>query len=175
MIERKASANEILTEARREGLKTLSTAAIEKVVGGHTTLDELARVIVLEEDEVSRMAVKRGERPRILIVDDEEDILRALEKRLMTANCDVIKARDGSEGLLLAFQEKPDLVITDVTMPKMNGFELTKQLRSSLETAVIPIIMLTARHDKESELQGIDAGADDYITKPFDHDKLWRG
>ncbi len=172
MIERKASANEILTEARREGLKPLSTAAIEKMLEGHTTLDELARVIVLEEDEVSRMAAKRGERPRILIVDDEEDILRALEKRLMMANCDVIKARDGSEGLLLAFQEKPDLVITDVTMPKMNGFELTKQLRSSLETAVIPIIMLTARHDKESELKGIDAGADDYIIKPFDHDKL---
>jgi DNA-binding response OmpR family regulator len=84
----------------------------------------------------------------------------------------VIKARDGSEGLLLAFQEKPDLVITDVTMPKMNGFELTKQLRSSLETAVIPIIMLTARHDKESELKGIDSGADDYMIKPFDHDKL---
>ncbi|HOG24508.1 MAG TPA: response regulator, partial [Candidatus Omnitrophota bacterium] len=172
MIERKASANEILTEARREGLKPLSTAAIEKMLEGYTTLDELARVIVLEEDEVSRMAAKRGERPRILIVDDEEDILRALEKRLMMANCDVIKARDGSEGLLLAFQEKPDLVITDVTMPKMNGFELTKQLRSSLETAVIPIIMLTARHDKESELKGIDAGADDYIIKPFDHDKL---
>jgi type IV pilus assembly protein PilB len=172
MIERKASANEILTEARREGLKPLSTGAIEKVLEGHTTLDELVRVIALEEDEVSRMAVKRGERPRILIVDDEEDILRALEKRLVMANCDVIKARDGSEGLLLAFQEKPDLVITDVTMPKMNGFELTKQLRSSLETAVIPIIMLTARHDKESELKGIDSGADDYMIKPFDHDKL---
>jgi len=57
-------------------------------------------------------------------------------------------------------------------MPTMNGFELTKRLRARLETASIPIIMLTARQDKGSELTGIDAGADDYITKPFDHDKL---
>jgi DNA-binding response OmpR family regulator len=57
-------------------------------------------------------------------------------------------------------------------MPEMNGFEATKQLRSKLQTAVIPILMLTAKRDKESELEGIDAGADDYITKPFDGDIL---
>ena len=73
---------------------------------------------------------------------------------------------------LLTFKEKPDMIITDATMPKMDGFELIKQLRSRLETAVIPIIMLTARQDKDSELKGIDAGADDYIVKPFDIDKL---
>jgi len=173
MIERKASENEILTAARREGFRSLSSAAIEKIASGTTTLDELAGVVILEETEISRMAVKHGEKARVLIVDDEEDILKSLEKRLLTAGCDVIKARDGMEGLHLAFTEKPDLVITDVTMPKMDGFELTRRLRASLETAVIPIIMLTARSDKHSELQGIDVGADDYITKPFDFDKLF--
>jgi DNA-binding response OmpR family regulator len=84
----------------------------------------------------------------------------------------VVKARDGSEAVERAHKEKPDLAILDVTMPKMNGFEAAKELRSKLETAVIPIILLTGRQDKESELRGIDAGADDYITKPFDADKL---
>lgn len=172
MIARKAPEDEILLAARREGFKSLSSAAIEKVIAGITTLDELARVVVLEETEASRTAVKRGQKVRILAADDEEDILKVVTKRLIDAGYEVIRARDGSEALQLAFKEKPDLVITDVTMPKMNGFELTKHLRSSLETAVIPIIMLTARQDKDSELKGIDAGADDYITKPFDTDKL---
>jgi DNA-binding response OmpR family regulator len=95
-----------------------------------------------------------------------------VEKRLINAGYDVVKARDGLEAVESAHEQKPDLIITDATMPKMNGFELIKALRSKLETAVIPIIMLTARSDKESELKGIDAGADDYITKPFDQDKL---
>ena len=81
-------------------------------------------------------------------------------------------AEQKSEALQKAFAEKPDLLITDATMPKMDGFELIKKLRSSLETAVIPIVMLTARQDKASELKGLDVGADDYITKPFDIDKL---
>jgi PleD family two-component response regulator len=172
MIERKASENEILMAARREGFKSLAFAAIEKVLAGVTTLDELARVVMLEEPETSRMATGHGEKVRILLVDDEEDILSVVEMRLVASGCEVIKARDGIEGLHMAFTEKPDLVITDVTMPKMNGYELTKQLRANLETAVIPVIMLTARDDKSSELKGLDIGADDYITKPFDGDKL---
>jgi DNA-binding response OmpR family regulator len=68
--------------------------------------------------------------------------------------------------------QRPDIVITDVTMPKMNGFEATKVLKQKLETALISVIMLTARQDKESELKGIDIGADDYIAKPYDKEKL---
>jgi PleD family two-component response regulator len=172
LIARKAPEDEILMAAKREGFRSLSHAAIEKVAEGITTLEELARVVVLEETEASRKSARRGEKTRVLAVDDDEDILKVLEKRLLTAGYEVIKARDGSEALQLAFKEKPDIIITDATMPKMDGFELIKQLRSRLETAVIPIIMLTARQDKDSELKGIDAGADDYIVKPFDIDKL---
>jgi type IV pilus assembly protein PilB len=172
MIARRAPEDELLLAAKREGFRSLSSAAIEKVAAGITTLDELARVVILEETETHRKAARHGEKVRILAVDDEEDILMVLEKRLLDAGYEVIKARDGLEAVGLAFNEKPDMVITDVTMPKMNGFELTKRLRSSLETAVIPIIMLTARSDKDSELKGLDAGADDYIAKPFDTEKL---
>jgi len=172
LIARKAPEDEILLTARREGFETLASCAIKLVGAGITTLEELARVVVFEEQDTARISARRGEKMKALIVDDDEDILKVLGKRLISAGYEVIKARDGKEALEYAFREKPDLIITDTTMPKMDGFELTKQIRSRLETAVIPVIMLTARQDKTSELKGIDAGADDYITKPFDPDKL---
>jgi PleD family two-component response regulator len=172
LITRKASEEEIVLAAKREGFRSISSVAIELIASGITTLDEIARVVLLEETESSRTAARRGEKVRILLAEDEEDIIKILEKRLVAAGYDVIKTRDGIEALEGAFKEKPDLIITDVTMPKMDGFELTKQLRSRLETAIIPIVMLTARQDKVSEIKGIDVGADDYITKPFDFDKL---
>jgi DNA-binding response OmpR family regulator len=138
-----------------------------------TTLEEIERVIgVREEDKVVQRSKESGKNIKILIADDEEDVLTILEKRLKTLGYDVLKARDGLEAVELANKEQPDLIISDATMPKMNGFEAIKELRSSLQTAVIPIIMLTARQDKESELKALDAGADDYVTKPFDSDKL---
>jgi DNA-binding response OmpR family regulator len=91
---------------------------------------------------------------------------------LQKAGYNVILTRDGVEALEKVHREKPDLVISDVTMPKMNGYEMVRGLRSRLETVAIPVIMLTARSDKASEIEGLDAGADDYIVKPFDGDKL---
>ena len=95
-----------------------------------------------------------------------------METRLSNAGYEVIKARDGREAVEYAFKEQPDLIVMDVMMPNMDGFEATKRLRSKLATAAIPILMLTAKRDKESELKGLDVGADDYLTKPFDKDKL---
>jgi type IV pilus assembly protein PilB len=172
LIARKAPEDEILLAAQREGFKLLSVDVIEKVMAGVTTLEELSRVVTLKETEASRMAAMYSGKVRILAVDDEEDILKVLVLRLSNAGYEVIKARDGKEALALAVTEKPDMVITDVTMPQMDGFMLTKNLRDRLETAGIPIIILTARSDKDSELKGIDAGADDYITKPYDPEKL---
>jgi type IV pilus assembly protein PilB len=162
----------IAAEAGRMGFRTLSESAINKVGSGITTLSEVARVA--EFLDLSKTAQKEGERKRklVIIADDEEDILKILDKRLSSAGFDSLKARDGAELIELAVRERPDLIISDVTMPKMNGFEAIKVLRSKLETAVIPIILLTGRQDKESEIKGLDAGADDYIVKPFDGDKL---
>jgi DNA-binding response OmpR family regulator len=129
-------------------------------------------IAVIEEEKTALESEGEREKTKILIADDEEDILKLLEIRLNGAGYEVVKARNGKEALGSAFKEKPDLIVMDVMMPEMDGFEATKQLRSKLQTAVIPILMLTAKKDKESELEGIDAGADDYITKPFDGDIL---
>ncbi|MCK9594484.1 MAG: Flp pilus assembly complex ATPase component TadA [Candidatus Omnitrophica bacterium] len=173
MIAQRFAEDEILSEAKKSGLKTLARAGLEKVSAGITTLEEIFNIVgAASEEEAVLRSAQAGKDIKILIVDDEEDILKILEKRLTDAGYRVVKARDGQEAVAFCNKEKPDLVISDVTMPKMNGFEEVKALRSKLETAVIPVILLTAREDKESELQGLDAGADDYLTKPFDSDKL---
>lgn len=172
LITEKAPEGQILQAAIENGLKPLTRAGMEKVAAGISTLEEVMRVAgVREEDKVTQRSAS-GKLIRILIVDDEEDLLITLERRLVASGYEVIKARDGEEAVEMAYKEKPDLIICDVTMPKMNGFEAVKTLRGSLETAATPIIMLTARGDKESELAGLDAGADDYLVKPFDKDKL---
>jgi type IV pilus assembly protein PilB len=173
LITGKATEDEIFNAARNSGLKPLVSAGMEKVAQGITTLEEISQVVgIREEEKIIQKSSQTGKNLKVLIADDDEDILRVLEKRLTGVGYDVVKARDGKEAVEYAHKEKPDLTIIDVTMPKMNGFEATKKLRSKLETAVIPIILLTGRQDKESELKGFDAGADDYITKPFDADKL---
>lgn len=173
LIITKATEDEIFNAARNSGLKPLVSAGMDKVAKGINTLEEISTVVgIKEEEKIIQKSRGTGKNLKILIADDDEDILKVLEKRLTGVGYDVVKARDGQEAVEYAHKEKPDLTIIDVTMPKMNGFEATKELRSKLETAVIPIILLTGRQDKESELRGFDAGADDYITKPFDTDNL---
>ena len=81
-------------------------------------------------------------------------------------------AVDGEEGLAFAKQEKPDIIISDVVMPKMDGFEFVRQLRQDPELAKVPLIMLTSRSQSSDKVRGLDLGADDYITKPFDPQEL---
>jgi DNA-binding response OmpR family regulator len=84
----------------------------------------------------------------------------------------VLQARDGEEAFQLAKEKKPDLAVLDVMMPKMDGFELTRRLRAEEATSRIPIILLTARAQDADLQQGFDAGADDYIRKPFSPQEL---
>ncbi|RLC19969.1 MAG: hypothetical protein DRH56_10740, partial [Deltaproteobacteria bacterium] len=100
------------------------------------------------------------------VADDNEIILKIIRNLLESEDYRVITAHDGMEALKLALQEKPDMVITDYLMPKMNGMALINKLKSQLTTRYIPIIMLTAKDDVDLEVKGIDAGADDYLTKP---------
>jgi CheY-like chemotaxis protein len=164
-----------LTEAAvRAGMTSLLSSGLQKVAQGQTTLEEVAGVVGLETKGpgAAAAAAAPSDKLRVLVADDEEDILKVEVWHLDKAGYHVIRARDGAELVEKAVREKPDMIITDVTMPKMTGFEATRMLRSRLETAAIPILMLTARSDKESELEGLDAGADDYMTKPFDSEKL---
>lgn len=173
LISSDASEPVILEEARKNKFKNLAESGVIKVLEGITTLEEVARVTdAVDQDEI--LAQKSGEQKgiKILLVDDEDDIRKVISKRLQNVGYIVVQAKDGLEALECVFNEKPDLILMDIMMPRMDGFEATKKLRSHLQTASIPIIMLTAKKDKQSELDGIDVGADDYITKPFDNDKL---
>jgi len=112
------------------------------------------------------------EQNSVLIIDDEVDILNLLALHLRLKNYIVYQASNGKEGIELAISEKPDIIIIDVMMPVMSGFEVCKKLKESIETANIPIIFLTARSTIDDKINGLGCGADDYIVKPFDFDEL---
>ena len=107
-----------------------------------------------------------GGRARILIADDNADMRQYLA-RLLSENYEVETVADGSEALASAREHPPQLVLSDVMMPELDGFELLKQLRSDEQTRGIPVILLSARAGEESRVEGMQAGADDYLVKPF--------
>ena len=104
---------------------------------------------------------------RILVVDDEEDILELLRYNISKEGFDVIVASNGTEGLTLALNEEPDLIILDLMMPDIDGLDVCRELKSSSPTAEIPVIMLTAKVAESDIVAGFDHGADDYVSKPF--------
>ena len=101
----------------------------------------------------------------ILIVDDEEPIINLLEYNLEKEGYNILEARDGETGLKLAFEKKPDLILLDLMLPKIDGLTVCKRIRSS--SLNIPIIMISARSEEIDKILGLELGADDYITKPF--------
>jgi len=103
----------------------------------------------------------------ILIVDDEPPILDLVRFTLEDADVRVVEALDGAEALVLARRIKPDLVLLDVHMPKLNGLEVCRQLRLEPDLARMPIVMLTAAGQDADRARGREAGADEYLTKPF--------
>lgn len=105
-------------------------------------------------------------RKRILLVDDSETSLMMARMILSKANYDILMAKDGQQGVETAARERPDLVLLDVVMPRMNGFEACAALKAQPETAGIPVIMVTTRGEGESVESGFSAGAADYVTKP---------
>ncbi|TLM99349.1 response regulator, partial [bacterium] len=103
-------------------------------------------------------------KPRALVVDDEIQMVSIVAYALETQGFEVIQAYDGREALKKFDEEKPDLVILDVMLPGMNGFEVCQHIRG---TTLTPVILLTARKEDEDIIHGLELGADDYITKPF--------
>jgi len=115
---------------------------------------------------------KRTSRTRILLVDDEPDLVTTVEYRLRFANCDVITACNGQEGLEKATADKPDLILLDTNMPVMNGHEMLERLRADPDLKSIPVIMLTARCEPQDIAAASALGVSDYVTKPFDFTQL---
>ncbi|HJS70775.1 MAG TPA: response regulator [Gaiellaceae bacterium] len=106
-------------------------------------------------------------RPLVLVADDDPDILALVRFRLERDGYEVLSAPDGETALDLALARTPDLAVLDVMMPHLDGYELTRRLREHGPTTGIPIILLTARVQEPDLERGFEAGADDYVTKPF--------
>lgn len=109
---------------------------------------------------------------KILIVDDAVDTVELLKKRLRFEGYDTAEAYDGEEGLKQVAEYNPDLIILDVMMPKLDGYEVCHRLKSDENTKYIPVLMLTARSEVEDKVKGLDMGADHYLAKPFDYKEL---
>lgn len=104
---------------------------------------------------------------KILVIEDEKDIQKLLQMYLHREGFEVDSARDGEAGLRKACQERYDIILLDLILPKLDGLEICRSLRSRPETADLPIIMVTARAEEADRILGLEMGADDYITKPF--------
>lgn len=111
-------------------------------------------------------------RPLILIADDDPDILALVSFRLERAGYEVVQARNGEEAVHVALDRRPDLAVLDVMMPRIDGYEATRRLREHEETSRMPVILLTAHVQEEDIARGFDAGADDYVKKPFSPQEL---
>ncbi len=111
-------------------------------------------------------------KPSVLVAEDEGALVTLLRYNLEREGYRVLEAMDGEAALLVAAEEKPDLVLLDWMLPQLSGIEVCRRLRSRQETRNVPIIMLTARGEESDRVRGLDTGADDYLTKPFSMTEL---
>jgi two-component system alkaline phosphatase synthesis response regulator PhoP len=137
------------------------------------TNKEIARILSLPENMIKDLLEELSDtRQKILIVDDELDALTALKRALEADNYNVVEAADGLSAIEKVKTEKPDVVLLDLMMPEMDGIEACKHLKSDPKYKHIPIIMLTAKGEIDNKIEGIEMGADDYVTKPFNLHEL---
>lgn len=185
----------IKSAATKDGFQSMSMDGIKKSMKGLTTIEEVFRVAPPEAGEISKESIVEpvstedrvveedllaGAMPslttvrphKILLADDSEIVTKIIRHILEAENYLVITAKNGIEALKLAMMEKPDLVVTDFLMPEMDGLTLVKNLKSQLTTRYMPIIMLSAKDELDSEVEGINAGADDYLAKPVNSKRL---
>jgi type IV pilus assembly protein PilB len=171
---------------RVSGMRTMFMDGERKVARGITVREELLRVIppdesddgvadapVAEDAALSAIPaplapeVRRVRRRKILVVEDEPPMLEVIREVLAAEEYDVVTAGDGREARAQIYKETPDLILTDLQLPGMDGLELLEKVRGDLSTRHIPVIFLTAIESKDVEMQAYNLGADDYVTKPF--------
>jgi DNA-binding response OmpR family regulator len=111
-------------------------------------------------------------RPLVLVADDDPDIRSLVTLRLEKSGYEVVAAGDGEQALAAALARAPDLALLDVMMPKLDGYEVTQRLRQEEATRHLPVILLTARVQETDIARGVEAGADDYVKKPFSTSEL---
>ncbi|MBE0426446.1 MAG: response regulator [Nitrospirae bacterium] len=113
-----------------------------------------------------------SKKSKILIVDDAVDTVELLKKRFRAEGYDTAEAYNGEEGLKKVVEYNPDLIVLDIMMPKIDGYEVCQRLKSDENTKYLPVLMLTAKGEVEHKVKGLDIGADDYLAKPFDYKEL---
>jgi len=163
-IVRGATAHEIRAAMRAAGFPTMRDRALQLVAEGVTSIEEVNRVLA-ESDSVAQ---KTHDRPRILVADDEP-ITRMLVKLLLEREqFEVLEAENGKQAVDIAVRERPDLVVIDLHMPQMDGYEAIGRLRRDFTLATLPILVLTAEEGPGVEQRVLEIGADDYMLKPFE-------
>ncbi|MEY2869905.1 MAG: hypothetical protein RIR01_2408, partial [Bacteroidota bacterium] len=125
-----------------------------------------SETLVASEDTIDNQLITTSKKETLLVVEDNDDLRRFLVTEL-SHKYEVFEAADGGEGEKLALSKSPDLIISDVMMPKVDGFELCKRIKSNVQTSHIPVILLTARTSEELKMTGYQSGADEYLAKPF--------
>ena len=118
------------------------------------------------------MSVQAKTKPVVLVAEDDEDILALVVFDLEDEGYEVLTARNGMDAVDLALARRPDLILLDVAMPGLDGYEVTRRLRADESTRGTPVVLLTARAQVKDVIAGFEAGANDYVTKPFRPDEL---
>ncbi len=155
----------------REAIDTKIIELVKK--NENISNSEISRILGIPEVEIAeRIENFSDTRSKILIVDDEIDTLLPLKKSLEVENYLVLGASNGFEALELAKTNIPDLILLDIMMPGMDGYEVCARLKKDPVTRNIPVIMLTAKDAIREKVKGFDTGADDYVTKPFNLNEL---
>ena len=162
--------NQILDAQTGTNLKDLSQDEFDAITVGDTAQPN-ATADSSSEATAGTVPADNGERPRLLIVDDNADI-RTYLRTILQGQYQVSEAPDGQKGLEVACEEVPDLIVSDVMMPVMNGLEFCQRVKNDTITSHIPVILLTARALSKHQIEGYESGADAYITKPFSADLL---
>lgn len=162
----------IRAESPAEGQGSTFTFWLQVIPGAHTEAVEMERTAASQTDPVPPLERNPGaEAPLVLVIEDNTELRRFI-KTSIGENWQVIEAADGEEGLERAFELLPELVISDVMMPRKDGFQVCDALKNNELTAHIPIILLTAKTGIESKIKGLRGGADDYLAKPFHTEEL---
>lgn len=130
----------------------------------------MGRLVSVKCDTQTRLGIGEGMEsiklgPKVLVIDDDPGLLTLIKVGLAQEGFQVLTAAGGKEGLRMAYDHRPDMILLDIMMPEMDGFDVCQRLRNVCDT---PIVMLTAKTDRQDIIKGLTLGADDYITKPFD-------
>ena len=172
------SVSSVLTQGTKFIVGWTISSEKESVAGDETNFNQFIDLVKIESDHlqhsIESSVANRGEfksADTVLIIEDNAD-MRSFVIQSMSAQYNCLNAKDGEEGIQVAIKEIPDIIVCDLMMPKMDGYQVARNLRADERTSHIPIILLTAKGDKESRLLGWKENIDDYITKPFDEEEL---